>query len=147
MQHPVPSSLLIAAVKGLSHEVAAGWTAGLYSFCQRYVEDLKASWKEAEQGEENVLESVWDLAKDLTAGHLADNKLASDELQDLVDEDPLLNRIKKALTPDWFTWFQPREDLKPMEGNENITLELGLLTLAFFWVFIWALNSENFLSP
>ncbi len=108
-----------------------------------FVQGLKSSWIEAESGEEDVLKSVWDFAKDVTAGQLLDPRAK----QTLEGQEAEKAGKKPRRLPGFVRYYQPYDDLLPKEGNENIQLELLLLSTSSLIVFLWAMNKSSFLAP
>ena len=82
---------------------------------------------------------MWDFAKDLTAGQLVDPR--ADETEQERSNGP------PRRAPGFVRYYKNYDDLVPKEGDENITLELLLLSASSLLVFVWALGTSPFLQP
>jgi len=116
--------------------------SGLYDKAVDVAKSVQQSWREAEKGEDNVISSVWDFAKDLTAGQLAE-KAEKERAENEAKESA---RWLEFILP-WWLKDQTLADLEPRRGEENVTLELLLLAVLCLIMFSFAINTESFLAP
>uniref|UniRef100_A0A061RZF7 Uncharacterized protein n=1 Tax=Tetraselmis sp. GSL018 TaxID=582737 RepID=A0A061RZF7_9CHLO len=129
--------------------VAVNWVRSTAS-------NLRTAWDEAEEGEEDVIGSIWDYTRDIARGRFSEGRrdgsasLSEEPWED--PQDPPGGGEEDAggggRRRGWITWRgRSYEDLQPQAEEESVALGLGVTSMVFFFVFVWAITTDFFLVP